>query len=175
MHQIGKARSWKVKLCLLCQRWSVHGESVGQRRVSAGVGDEITPSDVIQFSYLSLFAFTRHPGCTCAEGFSGPHCEFLQTAPLTTVESLPEGNEDTNKGPRVGLAVTFFVLVALVAGAFIHKYHSRSQIEMDTGKERPSTPTSDVSPSGSADYMEDVVDMQTVPVDDNAVRTSEII
>ncbi len=94
---------------------------------------------------------------------------------MTSVESQPEVKDQTSNGPGVGLAIALVLLVALLAAIFIRKYRSRSQIEMDTGKERPSTPTSDISPSGSADGMEDVVDMQTVPVDDKTVRTSEII
>ena len=119
---------------------------------------------------MAVFASTRHPGCTCPDGFSGPHCEFLgQESASSSSPSDPDhvSVEEKRNGLKATLAVILILLVTLVAGSLSQKYLSRSQIETDTAKEHPSSPslTQNISPAGSAEYMEELADMQCLPLD----------
>lgn len=83
----------------------------------------------------------------------------------------------TNDGLIIGLAVGLLLLVLLVGGLLLRKYLSKGQVEKDTGKEDPSTPTTQaISPAGSAEVMEETVDLQSEPVHEGKnLRTVEII
>lgn len=117
-------------------------------------------------------AVTRHPGCTCPEDFSGPHCEFLQPASVSPAIQQDD-NADTGNGPVVGLVIAMLLLVVLVAGSLLRKYLSRSQIEEDTSKVQPSTPDAwDISPEDTGD---ETVDMQSPPYDGSHLQTKEIL
>ncbi len=105
-------------------------------------------------SYTRLF---RHPGCTCPEGFKGPHCEFLESQEAAPASTQVEVEVKSNDGRVIVLAVALLGLVAVVGGTLLKRHFSG--IEKDTGavKEDPSSPTSD----DSGMVTEETVDMQS--------------
>ena len=117
-------------------------------------------------------AVLRHPGCDCTKGFHGPHCEFLDTAALTTSNTQSQQNSlDQSQGLVIALAVA---LVMLVGGALILNRFSKGKEEDSGGKEDPTADT-------DAGMREETVDMQSPtasslpPMLDQDLQTVEII
>lgn len=64
---------------------------------------------------VSLFPFRRHPGCNCADGFEGPHCE-LRSNYLGSSNS-----SSSHSGGMLGFEVVVLV-VSLVAIALVASF-----------------------------------------------------
>ncbi len=79
---------------------------------------------------IICFVVIFRSGCDCQEGYSGPHCEYLDESGLSSLSSL-SSSSGGGKG-NVAFASTIVVVVvvlALVGVVLGRRYHKRRQTE----------------------------------------------
>lgn len=126
---------------------------------------------------LSFASYCSHPGCTCPQGYEGPHCEFLSgERPKPDVDIY--GTEDGAGKSRDGLSTAGIVLLVLLAdllilgsiGAFILLKRRRymRDIEAHYGMPPPNNLMARDRPEPPS--MDDILSMESLP--DNSERSS---
>ena len=95
------------------------------------------PYLVIILTLVLLFAFRRHPGCDCENGWIGPHCELRvgEDVPLPRSGSkTPSENSDSSSRGNGAVAVVLVVSIvamATVAVFSVSLYRRRRSKERD--------------------------------------------